>query len=77
MWAMVARRRLPWISADSPAELREFVNAYPQRMAKDAADTLAPADLADPALIAETRGALDELTGLLKLGSGFYPFQRV
>ena len=30
-----------WISADSPAELREFVNAYPQRMAKDAADTLA------------------------------------
>ncbi|QTN19054.1 N-succinylarginine dihydrolase [Brevundimonas sp. AJA228-03] len=40
-------------------------------------DTLAPADLADPALIAETRGALDELTGLLKLGSGFYPFQRL
>ena len=30
-----------WITADSPAELREFVNAYPQRMAKDAADTLA------------------------------------
>ena len=30
-----------WISADSPAELREFINAYPQRMAKDAADTLA------------------------------------
>jgi peptide chain release factor 3 len=30
-----------WITADSPAELREFVNAYPARMAKDAADTLA------------------------------------
>ena len=30
-----------WITADSPGELREFVNAYPQRMAKDAADTLA------------------------------------
>jgi peptide chain release factor 3 len=30
-----------WITADSPAELREFVNAYPVRMAKDAADTLA------------------------------------
>ena len=30
-----------WITADSPAELKEFVNAYPQRMAKDAADTLA------------------------------------
>jgi len=30
-----------WITADTPAELRDFVNAYPQRMAKDAADTLA------------------------------------
>ena len=30
-----------WITADTPAELREFVYAYPQRMAKDAADTLA------------------------------------
>ncbi|AQR62511.1 N-succinylarginine dihydrolase [Brevundimonas sp. LM2] len=39
-------------------------------------DALPPADLADPALIAETRGALDELTGILDLGPGFYPFQR-
>ena len=30
-----------WITADTPAELREFVNAYPTRMARDAADTLA------------------------------------
>jgi peptide chain release factor 3 len=30
-----------WITADSAQELREFVHAYPQRMAKDAADTLA------------------------------------
>lgn len=30
-----------WITADTPAELREFVNAYPLRMARDAADTLA------------------------------------
>ena len=30
-----------WITADSPAELKEFVFAYPQRMARDAADTLA------------------------------------
>ena len=30
-----------WITADSPAELREFSNAYPQRMALDAAGTLA------------------------------------
>ena len=40
-------------------------------------DRLAPADLADPALLDETRGALDELTGFLDLGSDFYPFQRV
>jgi succinylarginine dihydrolase len=39
-------------------------------------ETLPPADLADPALIEESRGALDELTTLLKLGGGFYPFQR-
>jgi succinylarginine dihydrolase len=39
-------------------------------------DRLAPADLADPALLDETRGALDELTGFLGLGSEFYPFQR-
>ena len=30
-----------WITVDSPAELKEFVYAYPQRMARDAADTLA------------------------------------
>ena len=37
---------------------------------------LSPADLADPALLEESRRALDELTGLLDLGSDFYPFQR-
>jgi succinylarginine dihydrolase len=40
-------------------------------------DTLSPADLADPALLDESRGALDELTGILELGAGFYPFQRI
>jgi peptide chain release factor 3 len=30
-----------WITADTAAELREFINAYPQRMAQDAANTLA------------------------------------
>jgi len=30
-----------WITADTPKELQEFVNAYPLRMARDAADTLA------------------------------------
>ncbi|RZJ43601.1 MAG: succinylarginine dihydrolase, partial [Brevundimonas sp.] len=39
-------------------------------------DELRPADLADPALLDESRGALDELTSILGLGSGFYPFQR-
>ncbi|NWG53065.1 MAG: N-succinylarginine dihydrolase [Hydrogenophilaceae bacterium] len=39
-------------------------------------ETLAPADLADPALITETRRALDELTAILPLGGDFYAFQR-
>jgi peptide chain release factor 3 len=30
-----------WITADTPAQLREFTHAYPQRMALDAANTLA------------------------------------
>lgn len=40
-------------------------------------DRLTPADLADPALLNESRTALDELTGLLRLGADFYPFQKV
>ena len=39
-------------------------------------ETLAPADLADPALLDESRRALDELTQLLRLPA-VYPFQRV
>ena len=39
-------------------------------------DRLTPADLADPALLDESRAALDELTGLLALGADFYPFQK-
>ena len=39
-------------------------------------DRLTPADLAGPDLLEESRVALDELTGLLGLGGGFYPFQR-
>jgi succinylarginine dihydrolase len=38
-------------------------------------DRLAPEDLADPALIVESRTALDELTQILGLGS-LYDFQR-
>ncbi|AYG93800.1 N-succinylarginine dihydrolase [Brevundimonas naejangsanensis] len=39
-------------------------------------DRLTARDLADPSLLDETRGALDELTQILNLGGGFYPFQR-
>ena len=39
-------------------------------------DVLAPADLADPHLLTESREALDELTAILDLGGDFYPFQR-
>ncbi|HZH06580.1 MAG TPA: N-succinylarginine dihydrolase, partial [Lautropia sp.] len=39
-------------------------------------DRLAVGDLADPSLLDEGRAALDELTTLLGLGAGFYPFQR-
>jgi len=39
-------------------------------------DRLTPADLAGPDLLEESRVVLDELTGLLGLGGGFYPFQR-
>ncbi len=38
-------------------------------------ETLTPADLADPELLEECRSALDELTGILGLGS-IYPFQK-
>lgn len=39
-------------------------------------EELAPGDLGDPALVTESREALDALTGILGLGSDFYPFQR-
>lgn len=39
-------------------------------------DSLTAYDLRDPNLITETRAALDELTSILHLGSGFYPFQQ-
>lgn len=39
-------------------------------------EELAPADLGDPALVAETQRALDELTRILPLSGDFYPFQR-
>ena len=40
-------------------------------------EELGPGDLGDPALVEESRAALDALTQLLDLGPDFYPFQRV
>jgi len=54
-------------------ELHERLNTWAERHYRD---RLAPADLADPKLLDESRAALDELTQILDLGSGFYPFQR-
>ena len=47
--------------------LRQWVNKHYR-------DRLSPEDLADPMLLNESRTALDELTGILQLGS-VYPFQ--
>ncbi len=49
--------------------LKEWINLHYR-------DRLAPADLRDPALVAESRAALDELTQILGLGS-IYDFQTV
>ncbi len=54
--------------------LHAHLSAWAERHYRD---RLTPSDLADPALIDESRAALDELTGLIGLGSDFYPFQRV
>lgn len=57
-----------WINDASHARLVAWVKRHYR-------ETLAPADLADPSLLEESRRALDELTALLGLGS-IYPFQR-
>jgi succinylarginine dihydrolase len=54
-------------------ELLTALNGWAERRYRD---RLSVEDLADPALLDESRTALDELTGLLGLGSDFYPFQR-
>ena len=54
-------------------ELHDSLNAWAERRYRD---RLSVEDLADPALLEESRVALDELSGLLALGSDFYPFQR-
>ena len=56
-----------WLDDTLHAELLAWVERHYR-------DRLAPADLADPALLDESRTALDELSRLLELGS-VYPFQ--
>lgn len=51
------------------ASLREWAKQHYR-------ETLHPDDLGDPQLMEESQAALDALTGLLDLGSDFYPFQR-
>ncbi|MFB4204598.1 N-succinylarginine dihydrolase [wastewater metagenome] len=57
-----------WLDADRHGRLADWVRRHYR-------DRLAPADLADPQLLTESRAALDELTRLLGLGS-VYAFQR-
>jgi succinylarginine dihydrolase len=66
------------LSATNPAmrlmdALHERLSTWANRWYRD---ELRPADLADPQLLDESRGALDELTAILNLSGGFYPFQR-
>lgn len=66
------------LEATNPAmrltdDLHAQLSAWAERHYRD---RLTPGDLADPTLLDESRRALDELTGLLGLGAGFYPFQR-
>lgn len=66
------------LAATNPAmrmtdDLFERLTVWGQRWYRD---RLTAADLSDPALLNETRAALDDLTGILDLGDDFYPFQR-
>jgi succinylarginine dihydrolase len=69
----------PELAATNPA--MRMTDALHARLSAWAAtryrDALTPGDLADPDLLDESRGALDELTGILGLGGDFYPFQRI
>ena len=57
-----------WINDDLFGRLDAWIEKHYR-------DRLAPADLTDPQLLAESRTALDELTQILGLGS-LYDFQR-
>ncbi len=57
------------LDADLYARLANWVDRHCR-------ESLAPHELADPALLRESREALDELTTLLGLGGGYCAFQR-
>jgi succinylarginine dihydrolase len=63
-----AMNRAVLVDAAKLAELRAWVT-------KRYRESLLPSDLADPALLRESRDALDELTRILSLGP-IYDFQR-
>jgi len=58
-----------WLDDNLAARLEAWIGRFYR-------ERLAPDDLADPALLGETRAALDALTQILPLGPHFYPFQR-
>lgn len=58
-----------WLNLARISALEDWVRRFYR-------DRLRAEDLADPALMDESRAALDALTDILDLGSDFYPFQR-
>ncbi|MEQ8435178.1 MAG: N-succinylarginine dihydrolase [Oceanicaulis sp.] len=58
-----------WMDAELHDTLAAWANTHYR-------EELGPEDLGDPALVEESRAALDALTGIMGLGSDFYPFQR-
>ncbi|MCH8490011.1 MAG: N-succinylarginine dihydrolase [Oceanicaulis sp.] len=59
-----------WLTPERHDALTAWANANYR-------ETLAPEDLGDPALVDESRAALDALTQIMGLGTDFYPFQRM
>ena len=67
------------LAAANPKMLLDDVlfNELSAWVTKHYRENLAPDDLGDPNLMRESFTALDALTGIMGLGSDFYPFQRV
>ncbi|XBQ16077.1 MAG: N-succinylarginine dihydrolase [Oceanicaulis sp.] len=58
-----------WLEDDLHTRLSDWAERHYR-------EEMRPEDLGDPALVDESRAALDALTGIMGLGSDFYPFQR-